>query len=85
MKKDTQRCQSCYMPMKKKKDFGKEADGSPSCDYCCHCYQEGDFCWKPTFDEFVDANIPFWRDGCKDDDEARAQMMEVVPKLKRWQ
>lgn len=77
-------CQSCYMPMTKSDDFGTEADGSPSRDYCCHCYQNGDFTWKPGFEEFVEDNIRFWRDDCSTDDEARARIMEVFPKLKRW-
>jgi len=82
--KTAQHCQSCYMPMKKKKEFGREADGKPSADYCCYCYQQGDFTWKPTFEEFVDGNLQFWREGCKDDDEARMNMREVFTSLKRW-
>ena len=82
-------CQSCYMPMTKPEDFGKEADGSQSNDYCVHCYQNGDFCWKPTFEEFVEGNIQFWRedgesDNAEDNAKARARIMEVMPTLKRW-
>lgn len=77
-------CQSCYMPMTKPEDFGTEKDGAPSPDYCCHCYTNGDFNWKPTFKVFVEDNIRFWRDGCINDDEARARIMEIFPKLKRW-
>ena len=84
-----QHCQSCYMPMNKPEDFGKEADGSPSSDYCVHCYQEGDFTWKPTFEEYVESNIRFWREdgeseNAEDDAKARARIMEVFPTLKRW-
>ena len=78
-------CQSCYMPMNEAKDFGTEADGSPSKDYCCHCYQNGDFTSKETFEEAVESNIQFWKEeGDKSDDEARARIMEVFPTLKRW-
>ena len=85
MKKNTQHCQSCYMPMKKKKDFGKEADESNSEDYCCHCYQAGDFTDQQTFEEAVTNNIPWWKEeGDQSDDEARVRIMEVFPKLKRW-
>lgn len=77
-------CQSCYMPMTKPEDFGTESDGSQSHDYCRHCYQKGDFNWKPTFEEYVEDNIKFWRDGCSSDDEARKRILEVFPKLKRW-
>ena len=78
-------CQSCYMPMNEAKDFGTEADGSPSQDYCCHCYQNGDFTGKSTFEEAVENNIPWWKEeGDKSDDEARARIMAVFPTLKRW-
>lgn len=77
-------CQSCYMPMTKPGEFGTEADGSQSSDYCCHCYQNGDFTWKPSFEEFVEYNIGFWRDGRSSDEEARKKILGVFPKLKRW-
>ena len=78
-------CQSCYMPMSKPEDFGTEACGGPSDDYCVHCYQNGDFTWKPTFEEFVEGNVQFWREeGESDDTAARVRIMEVLPTLKRW-
>ena len=78
-------CQSCNMPMSKPEDFGKEANGSPSADYCVHCYQNGDFTWKPSFEEFVEGNVRFWREeGETDDVAARARCMAVLPTLKRW-
>ena len=78
-------CQSCNMPMSNAEDFGKESDGSQSSDYCVHCYQGGDFTWKPTFEEFVDGNVRFWReDGETDDTAARERCMKVLPTLKRW-
>ena len=82
-------CQSCYMPMTKPEDFGKEADGSTSPDYCVHCYENGDFSWKCSFEEAVEGNIQFWReegesDNAEDNAKARARIMEVFPKLKRW-
>ncbi len=36
-------CQSCGMPMRKEGDFGTEADGALSKDYCTHCYRNGAF------------------------------------------
>jgi|GEM_PF-791223 len=78
-------CQSCYMPMTAPEKFGTEADGSPSNDYCCYCYADGDFTTKQTLEEAVDGNLQFWRkENDKSDDEARARIMEVFPKLKRW-
>ena len=85
MEKTIPHCQSCYMPMAKPEDFGKEADGSPNPDYCVHCYENGDFSWKCSFEEAVEGNIQFWReDGDEGDEPARARIMEVFPKLKRW-
>lgn len=39
----TRSCQSCGMPMGREEDFGTEADGMPSKDYCTHCYRSGVF------------------------------------------
>jgi hypothetical protein len=88
-KMENKPCQSCNMPMSNPEDFGKEADGSPSTDYCVHCYQNGDFTWKPTFEEFVEGNYKFWREegeseNAEDDAKARARVMAVLPTLKRW-
>ena len=77
-------CQSCYMPLTKPEDRGTESDNNPSRDYCCHCYAKGRFTDEMTYEEAVETNIPFWRDGCKNDDEARAKILAVFPTLKRW-
>jgi len=71
--------------MEKPEDFGTEKDGSASQDYCCHCYSNGAFTDEMTFEEAVEANIPFWKEeGDKSDDEARARIMAIFPTLKRW-
>ena len=36
-------CQSCGMPMSAVEQFGTEADGALSKDYCTYCYQGGAF------------------------------------------
>lgn len=78
-------CQSCYMELNEAKDFGTEADGKASADYCHYCYANGDFTTKQTLEEAVEDNIQFWRnDDDKSDDEARARIMAVFPSLKRW-
>jgi hypothetical protein len=83
-KMEEKRCQSCYMPMSKPENFGKEADGSPSEDYCCYCYENGDFTTKQTLEEAVESNIQFWQDEGQTAEEARADIMKVFPTLKRW-
>ncbi|MCL2557504.1 MAG: zinc ribbon domain-containing protein [Treponema sp.] len=78
-------CQSCSMPMTKPEDFGKEADGSASKDYCCHCYPKGAFnSPNETMEEMIETCIPFCREYYESDEAARADMTARFPKLKRW-
>ena len=82
---NTNHCQSCFMPMNEAKDFGTEKDGKASADYCCHCYENGEFSWQATYEEAVESNIPWWKEeGDKSDDEARERIKSVFPTLKRW-
>ena len=76
-------CQSCAMPMTEEK-YGSLSNGEKTSEYCHYCYKNGDFTTKQTLAEAVEGNIPFWRDGCADDDEARQRIMEVFPTLNRW-
>jgi len=78
-------CQSCSMPMTKAADFGKNADGTPSADYCCYCHSNGAF-GNPdeTLEEMIESCIPFCWEQYVDDDAARADMRARFPKLKRW-
>ena len=78
-------CQSCYMAMDAPEKFGKEKDGSQNSDYCCHCWKNGKFAWNATLEQAVESNISWWREeDDENDDAARARIMEVFPKLKRW-
>jgi len=73
------------MPIKKRKEFGTEENGKKSTDYCCYCYQKGDFTQAQTLAEAVEGNIQFWKEpDDTSDDQARARIMEVFPMLKRW-
>jgi len=81
---NTKHCQSCFMEMDEPSKFGTEKCGAPSPDYCCYCYKDGEFTDKMTLEEAVEANLEFWREGCDNDDQARAQIMSVFPTLKRW-
>jgi hypothetical protein len=79
-------CQSCAMPMQKNEDYGSEKDGSQSDEYCCYCYQSGQFvdpgisleemidCCSWKMDE-IDV-MPY--------DEARKLNERIMPSLKRW-
>lgn len=79
-------CQSCAMPMENPEDFGTEKDGSASADYCRYCYQQGAFTKEETMEEMIESCVPFLIEAgnAKTPEEARAQMMAYIPKLKRW-
>lgn len=83
-------CQSCGMPLQKSEEFGTEADGSPSREYCTHCYQNGAFVWQCTMEEMIDscALMIEKTKGTKENgltrERAAELMMGYFPNLKRW-
>jgi hypothetical protein len=78
-------CQSCGMPMAAPEQFGTNADGSVNREYCCYCFQKGDFTVKTGFDAFVDMQVKIAVDklGMREA-QARAMAEKVLPALKRW-
>lgn len=82
-------CQSCGMKMQTE-DHGKNLDGSPNADYCKYCWTGGHFSKDETMEEMIESNLQFLdefnkKDGtCFTPDEARAEMMNYFPALKRW-
>lgn len=83
-------CQSCGMPMQSAEDFGTEADGSPSADYCAYCYKAGAFAQECTMEDMIEQCAQF-HDQMKHDDgrsfsreEAVSMMRAFFPHLKRW-
>ena len=78
-------CQSCEMPLAKPEDFGREADGSASPDYCRHCYENGAFANPDeTMEEAIESCIPYCREEFESGEAARKHFMESFPELKRW-
>ncbi len=77
-------CQSCAMPMTKPEDFGTEKGGAKSTDYCQYCYVDGAFTQEETMEEMVEGCVPFVVEQYGSEEAARAAMLEVFPKLKRW-
>jgi Putative zinc ribbon domain len=80
-------CQSCGLPFKKPEDFGTEANGFRSNDYCHYCYQHGtftdpDITQAAMIDRCVEAMT---RQHIMPAAQARALMTSVLPHLKRWQ
>lgn len=83
-------CQSCGMSLEQDSDKGTERDGSKSEEYCAFCYQHGDFTQDVSMEEMLEHNLKdldAWNkaNGLQiPENEARVQLMEFLPTLKRW-
>ena len=77
-------CQSCSMPIQKSGDFGTNADGSKSKDYCTFCYQGGKFTFQGTLDQMIERLVGMSGRMGMTEEQARAIARTVLPKLKRW-
>ncbi len=87
---EQQFCQSCGMPLTEE-HFSKNADGSTNHEFCSYCYKDGDFTEDVTMEEMIDHCLQYLDEFNTDSgekftkEEARAQMMQFFPALKRWQ
>ena len=79
-------CQSCGMPLQNEADYGTEAGGARSEEYCTYCYQNGGFTADCTMDEMIDFCIRFeqQQNPGLDAEDARRAMRAWYPTLKRW-
>lgn len=83
-------CQSCGMPLTKDEEKGTNADGSLSNEYCVYCYKNGEFTMDLTLEQAVEHNLQYldeWNKSLERPltvDEARRQLSEFLPTLKRW-
>ncbi|MBE5814417.1 MAG: transcriptional regulator [Clostridiales bacterium] len=80
-------CQSCGMPLGNDETVcGTEKDGTLNREYCIYCYKDGAFTGEMTMEEMIEACIPFTLEACpgKTAAEARAEMQQFFPHLKRW-
>ena len=84
--KDMKFCQSCGMPLGPGTAPGTEADGSPSADYCSYCYKDGQFVGEMTMEEMIDFCAPMMAQANSGmtQEQAKAQMHQFFPLLKRW-
>lgn len=84
--KDMKFCQSCGMPLGPDTALGTEADGSPSADYCSYCYKDGKFAGEMTMEEMIDFCAPMMvqSNPGMTEEQAKAQMHQFFPMLKRW-
>ena len=85
---DKTRCQSCGMPIEgPAENFGTEADGTPSRDYCKFCYQNGNFTAPElTVNQMVKSSVDFMTANLGFSQEEATQLSNnVIRRLKRWQ
>lgn len=81
---ETKYCESCGMPLTTKDVLGTNKDGSKNEEYCTYCYQDGEFTKDCTVEEMIDLCVPIMVKEGFVEDQARAMMEEMIPKLKRW-
>lgn len=90
MGNNVQQCQSCGMLLEKDSDRGTQADGSLSGEYCSFCFENGKFAQDATMEEMAEHNLQCldeWNDAANLQitiQEAREQLLEFLPTLKRW-
>ena len=79
-------CQSCAMPLVRPEDYGTNSDGSPSGEFCVHCYQNGGYTApEMTFDRMADFLRDFMiREHDLNRDLADSAARMSVTGLKRW-
>ena len=81
-------CQSCASPLSKPEEYGTEADGNKSSDYCNACCENGSLYGGENMkmEEMIEICVPYTVQAgkYKDDNEARTAMLEIFLKLKRW-
>jgi len=78
------------MPMDKAKeeDWGTEADGSRSAEYCAMCYTDGAFISPDmTKEQMMEVSAKGWSDFDPNVsyDKALEECTKIIPTLKRWQ
>lgn len=84
-------CQSCGMPMILTDQFGTNKDHSKNTDYCCFCYEEGNFTQEFTMNEMIEHCAQFLDEFNREverpltREQAIGEMQKSFPSLKRWQ
>lgn len=79
-------CQSCAMPLAAPEDFGSDARGHRVTDYCRQCFRRGAFTepWM-SMQGMIDRTVAIMVQQGMPQAQAMSVMIEVMPKLKRWQ
>ena len=80
-------CQSCAMPLEKGSDVcGTNADGSKNAEYCSYCFKDGHFTSEMSMEEMIGLCAPHMAAAHPGmtEEQAKGQMREFFPSLKRW-
>lgn len=73
------------MPLRSGEDYGTNADGSKSSEYCFHCFQGGKFLDEGiTLQRKIDKNVKFAVMMGMAEADARKMASSILPRLKRW-
>ena len=75
-------CQCCGMPLQDEL-IGKNQDGTLNEDYCKWCYADGEYTYS-DMDELINICIPHMVKEGFSEEQARAYMKEMLPKLDYW-
>jgi len=82
---DVKICQSCGMPMESPEDFGTDADGKKSKEYCQYCWQDGTFTSDVDLAEFIEMQVAIAVEKMgMEESEAREVAQTTLPELNRW-
>ena len=75
-------CQCCGMPMGDE-IIGRDKDGSLNEKYCKWCYADGTYTYS-NMDDLIEICIPHMTEQGFSEEQARAYMQEMLPKLDYW-
>lgn len=75
-------CQCCGMPMGDE-IIGRDKDGSLNENYCKWCYADGTYTYS-NMDDLIKICIPHMTEQGFSEEQARAYMQEMLPKLDYW-
>ncbi|MFH1013316.1 MAG: zinc ribbon domain-containing protein [Thermoplasmatota archaeon] len=79
-------CQSCGMPMQYQADFGTNANGGLTEEYCQYCYKNGRFVDEGiTMEQKIMNNIQIAVAMGMDKKKATEIAYHTIPQLKRWE
>lgn len=80
-----QYCQSCGMMFTGPDQFGHEADGSETEEFCRWCYDKGEYTYETTMEDMIEECAPRMAEYMNwSVDECASLLGAVLPTLKRW-